>query len=1449
MSRLNVYANDIKNLYGFETFENIPDNVKTKLSGDLLKVLMNELGGQDFTTYLASLKDSDIAPFSSIKTHLLGDSKKESEFIDDITVFEDSVASIAVNSVWNTIFTEYKTANNLSKSLVGKKVENSYTVNSVVSGLTEELKKFFSDLDDVGLSVVIKEDKGVNYIAEYEKVKDLYSKLGEAVVVEEVKQAADKIILHLDTLYKGLFGNNYVGIILPGGKLIYSSAQMQSKYAGFMEEKRTYLQGMADSWYGITGINKISVDLETAGFQKKYYVFEENGEKNEYDMFPYMHRRHLTMKQAEYNKRKEEIRQDIVNYLTKAKAEEGGYSQAVIELERQILSCILLIEGNQHTVQLRASLLNNVQELKTNISYNLNENIQGAENLNILSNSVDGRVKTIHNITVIYSMNKFEQEVLFAHKLYNGPNATSPNITKPILGIKLDGTLFRENLFGEKFTTILAGSRSGKGTLTQSLLAPLIASGQSIVYLDNKPDIASLFWDLEDKYRTMGKDVHFLAIDSLAQSSTFIKNEVSAAPRGRVLDENGTIINLNNIPANCPLSNNTLLLLRTFKTLQLLFLAGEIQAKNKIDGPKLTNYVFIDEITDLSKRLYSLYSEIGGMGAPKKGDEDGAAAYEWMKKVCSVINDVNNGFNTMETMVSDKHNFKFVLVGQVFNKTTKWPGDRRKVNITPGLDVGLYNKHFVYRSMGLCNKWLSGRMQVTEEDYVLKDATEYKMAEKTGVFLYHTSKPNGPDNLIGEQPPIKDGTLFRSYFALVRNDIGDNIETIKNALDEGTVDEYFNEYQDTGYTNKFLYNRNKFYGQGDLRNSINEMYDFENNRPIRGVGFGGLLEDIAELDNIDMYSDEMVEKLNAPYDRLMYVLQTAGVMEELGYTCLEDYLYDCSGDSFFSKEELDSRFWRGFNNGGRYVPAAKASDKIDYSSLDLDDDLISDISGIDETAQEQADAIDTEGKTLEEIEAVKQQIFEEAENLKLDAIKDNLLKAFATGFNAKKGEVGDKIAKLLKSLYTYKQSPDAFNSAKESAMDSKITFIAKFDDLLEPLKEYPECMEFATGKINDFVNGKYVPIVNLTYEDVLNKGKTSGGSGSGGTTPITPPITPMGGRTTPFGTDEGMGGGTATPRAKSPIEDGETRRPINSNGGQRVTSPVDTEGLTYDLNDADSLGNAKVSSKLADRVVKDILKQFGGINNIDEITLNANGCLIINGYTYTPQFGDNFVNSLGEVQKMELQQGKLTSVLNVGRVINGISLNIATLSIESPQIAYNDLFMNDLGIKKDYTSLFKSHPNLEDIYLPDEELHRHGNQQQGRSGLGLGAKLAGIFGMGRGNKDSGDYVPNPAPTYQAPPLIEKMWQSKPVRVLTGALGWTLGCKAVVFAATVFGPWGLLFGALAAAGAYKEIKNEANQTRSTYNNNNRANNGNGGNNNGGNGNNRNRSSNNGGNNRR
>ena len=44
--------------------------------------------------------------------------------------------------------------------------------------------------------------------------------------------------------------------------------------------------------------------------------------------------------------------------------------------------------------------------------------------------------------------------------------------------------------------------------------------------------------------------------------------------------------------------------------------------------------------------------------------------------------------------------------------------------------------------------------------------------------------------------------------------------------------------------------------------------------------------------------------------------------------------------------------------------------------------------------------------------------------------------------------------------------------------------------------------------------------------------------------------------------------------------------------------------------------------------------------------------------------------------------------------------------------------------------------------------------------------------------------------------MDKVWDSKPVKVLTNAFGWTIGTQAVFMAASMFGPVGLLFGAFA-----------------------------------------------------
>ena len=53
--------------------------------------------------------------------------------------------------------------------------------------------------------------------------------------------------------------------------------------------------------------------------------------------------------------------------------------------------------------------------------------------------------------------------------------------------------------------------------------------------------------------------------------------------------------------------------------------------------------------------------------------------------------------------------------------------------------------------------------------------------------------------------------------------------------------------------------------------------------------------------------------------------------------------------------------------------------------------------------------------------------------------------------------------------------------------------------------------------------------------------------------------------------------------------------------------------------------------------------------------------------------------------------------------------------------------------------------------------------------------------------------------------MDQVWDSRPVRIITNAVGWTVGVQAVWMIAGLFGPWGLLFGAIAAANAYSTLK--------------------------------------------
>ena len=106
--------------------------------------------------------------------------------------------------------------------------------------------------------------------------------------------------------------------------------------------------------------------------------------------------------------------------------------------------------------------------------------------------------------TVIDIQHKFKPaivnaEPLFAYKALDSVKNSGKEVRweKVILGRRDDDSIlsagseinFRTNFFH----WIIAGSRSGKGVMTLNLLAAAISSGKPVFYLDNKPDMASMF--------------------------------------------------------------------------------------------------------------------------------------------------------------------------------------------------------------------------------------------------------------------------------------------------------------------------------------------------------------------------------------------------------------------------------------------------------------------------------------------------------------------------------------------------------------------------------------------------------------------------------------------------------------------------------------------------------------------------------------------------------------------------------------------------------------------------------------------------------------------------------------------------------------------------------------------------------------------------------------------
>lgn len=86
---------------------------------------------------------------------------------------------------------------------------------------------------------------------------------------------------------------------------------------------------------------------------------------------------------------------------------------------------------------------------------------------------------------------------------------------------------------------IFAGSRSGKGVLTNNIISTLLASGSGVIYIDSKPEQARAIWGFERFYNTkaQGTPLKLLAVDWNAPIAEYGNNDFGALIAQRKQEE------------------------------------------------------------------------------------------------------------------------------------------------------------------------------------------------------------------------------------------------------------------------------------------------------------------------------------------------------------------------------------------------------------------------------------------------------------------------------------------------------------------------------------------------------------------------------------------------------------------------------------------------------------------------------------------------------------------------------------------------------------------------------------------------------------------------------------------------------------------------------------------------------------------------------------------------
>ena len=233
--------------------------------------------------------------------------------------------------------------------------------------------------------------------------------------------------------------------------------------------------------------------------------------------------------------------------------------------------------------------------------------------------------------------------------------------------------------------------------------------------------------------------------------------------------------------------------------------------------------------------------------------------------------------------------------------------------------------------------------------------------------------------------------------------------------------------------------------------------------------------------------------------------------------------------------------------------------------------------------------------------------------------------------------------------------------------------------------------------------------------------------------------------------------------------------------------------------------NSTISTLCAIKDMSKILEQDIETNICPKNMITSfaiqNGMIYINGVAYLPTFEDNLIRSLPVSVRDKIAEGQLAEFFNLHTVRK--YKNLEQLMILDGNLAQGRARKEmGIGFKQKWSWLFKKYDNLQYIQVGNIYYHRDNPDTKDEEPILEKFKINPKLTFGTGNRRT---------------IMDKVWDSTPVRVLAKSVGWTGAAVGVWAAATFLGPIGMVFSAFAIANTFKVVRDDIKPNKQVTNN--------------------------------